>query len=171
MIVQRKIREKNGFTLMEQVVSILIVALLSGMVVIGVQLAVKAYSEVTDCANARALMTTVQTMLKNELAPAAKFINVGDSGSAVQYQSRETGRTWVIFAGDDITSAYVLADGTMSAASNFVQHTVATKRLHVGCDSITVESNGCICITGLRIERIADGKELLREEKTLIKIQ
>ena len=52
---------------METVVSLLIIVLMSGMMVTGIRLAVKVYTTVVDKANAQVLLTTTETILRNEL--------------------------------------------------------------------------------------------------------
>lgn len=87
--VRRKASRHGGFSLMEMLMSVLVISFLSVMVVTGTQLAVEANETLADAANAEALMSTCITMLRTEFETATA-VTVEADGS-ISYQRGNSG--------------------------------------------------------------------------------
>ena len=149
----RLIQNKSGFSLIETVVAMLLVVLMSGMMVTGIRLAVKVYTTVVDKANAQVLLTTTETILRNELS-SAKNIKVPDDKKAVSYQNSVTGQKWELSSpGTDIIKKLKKQDGT-TKEDRLIQETTGTKNLHIRFDKIELFAGGrYIKVSGLRVTK------------------
>lgn len=99
MIAREKLRSRNGFTLAETLLAVLILLLVSVIVATGMPAAKNAYEKVVVASNAQALLSTAATSLRNELGTAWNVIidddtsktKAGTAGSSVTYNSANTG--------------------------------------------------------------------------------
>ena len=147
----RLLQNKSGFSLIETVVAMLLVVLMSGMMVTGIRLAVKVYTTVVDKANAQVLLTTTETILRNELS-SAKKITVKDD--TVSYQNSVTGQSWELSSPDtDIIRKLNKPDGT-TKEDRLIQETTGTINLHIRFDKIELFAEGrYIKVSGLRVTK------------------
>ena len=91
-VLRGKLKEKQGFTLAEMLVTLLILLMVSSVVAMGVPSAVRAYSKVVDADNAQLLLSTTVTQLRRELS-LAKEVKLQSGSTDVQYYiNGENGR-------------------------------------------------------------------------------
>ncbi len=93
-MINRKIANKSGFSLAETLLAVLILLLVSVIVANGVPAATKAYEKVVLGANAKVLLSTTISALRDELA-TAKDLTVTDN--IITYYSADSGATSRIF--------------------------------------------------------------------------
>ena len=153
--IRRRAARRGGFTLVEMLVSLAVIAMLSLMLVSGTQLAVQANTTVTDQANAEVLMSTCITMLRNELSTAVG-VEVDGSG-VVTYQRSSTGYIVSLRSGAETTSG---SDGAMDkimiteygAERPFVSDVAATGGLCISYGKIEW-ADGKFTITNLAVRK------------------
>ena len=175
MKIIRKLKSRAGFTLAEVLAAVLILLMVSGIVAAGIPSAKTAYDKAVRAANARVLLSTTVTALRNELGKADS-ITVEDSGTAVTYYSAETGSYSRIYLGSDpgkiMIQEYIDMDGnvmkvsvpnpeggsteTAVAPRPLVSDTAATENLYICYDDSNAitwdESAGLITIAGLTVK-------------------
>ena len=95
-----KIKNRNGFSLAEALVSVLILLMVSSVVAAGIPVAQRAYFDVTNSANAQLMLSTTITSIRTELGKARDVrvtsTAAGDEGQsvtryAIQYTSHNGG--------------------------------------------------------------------------------
>lgn len=100
--VLNKIRSSKGFTLAETLLTVLILLMVSVIVARGVPAAVNAYDKMVIGANARILLSTTVSALRDELTTATDVSVVSDGGTTkVVYFSCRIGAYSQIYMGDD----------------------------------------------------------------------
>ena len=102
--MKKKLKSHSGMTLAESLVAIIILLLVSTIVMRGVPAAKSAYEKVVVGANARVMLTTAISALRNELSTAQRIENSSDKKS-ITYYSADRGATSKIYlssgSGDD----------------------------------------------------------------------
>ena len=88
MRITKKLKNRSGFSLAETLVAIIILLLVSAIVAEGVPVAQNAYDKVVVAANAKVMLSTAITALRNELATAQR-ITVKDN--VITYYSTDRG--------------------------------------------------------------------------------
>ena len=147
----QKLRSRKGaVSLIETVVTLLLVVLMSGMMVTGIRLAVKVYTTVVDKANAQVLLTTTEKILRNELS-SAKKITVQDDKKAVSYQNNVTGQKYTLSSPDaDILKT---KDGK-TEKNRLIAETTGTKNLHINFEAIELsDDKRYITVSGLTVTK------------------
>ena len=140
IMIKKKLKSKKGFSLTELLVAIAIVALLSTILVTGVNLAMRSYAAVTDESNAQVLLSTCATMLRNELANARV---IKTENNTVRYQRGDSNNVLTL----------KMADGEITVNDNqFISDVTATNDLHVSFDSITY-ADSQFTITNLAVKK------------------
>lgn len=86
MKIKRKLKNQSGLTLAEMLVATIILLLVSTIVVQGIPVAKNAYEKVVVAANAKVMLTTAITALRNELSTAQR-IEQTDNTSITYYSS------------------------------------------------------------------------------------
>lgn len=86
MKIKRKVKSQSGLTLAETLVAVLILLLVSTIVVQGIPVAKNAYEKVVVAANAKVMLTTAITALRNELSTAQRIVQI-DNTSITYYSS------------------------------------------------------------------------------------
>ena len=69
--IQIKGKNQSGFTLVEMLMTVLILSMVSAVVAGGLPMAVNAYTNVVNTANAESLLSTAMTRLRDELGTAS----------------------------------------------------------------------------------------------------
>ena len=147
-IIRKKSGRKSGFSLIETVVSLLIIVLMSGMMVTGIRLAVKVYTTVVDKANAQVLLTTTETILRNELSTAR---NIEKQTDGISYQNSVTGQKCTLSSPD--TDILKIQDGKTDE-KRLIQETTGTKNLHIRFEKIIFSTDGrYITVSGLTVTK------------------
>lgn len=89
---------KKGFTLVEALIALLIMATVLSMVAYGIPMATKAYKDVVDSADAETVLSTTMNTLRNELANASTITTISNG---IKYQRSSTGVEADIFYNAD----------------------------------------------------------------------
>ena len=151
----KKRRRQGGFTLVEMLAALLIMVLIALITAGGIPLVLNAYNRVVDESDARLLLSTTVTELRNELA-AATEINVSADGTAVEYRSPATGAASRISLdssnGQIMLTRFAGLDTTSSQfdSRSLVSEKAITKNLSLGYEEITF-SDGIVNISGLTV--------------------
>lgn len=104
MRIRRKLRDSAGFSLAETLLATLILMLVSLLLANGVPTAKNIYERVTVSANAKVLMSTAISALRNELG-TAKNIKVNRSEKWLSYYSTDISARSRIYLYDDAEGA------------------------------------------------------------------
>ena len=78
--MKERLRDRRGFTIVELMVTLLILVMVTGVVAGGIPVAVNAYEQAVDVANAQVLLSTTITALRNELEMATEVASAGTDG-------------------------------------------------------------------------------------------
>lgn len=97
----RKIRNKKGFTLAETLLALTITLMVAGLLAGGIPLALNAYHKVVDSANAKTVLATLTTELRDELA-LAKNMPITSNGEKLTY-TNTMGKETELFKVDSTT--------------------------------------------------------------------
>lgn len=100
MRIRRKIRSQSGLTLAETLVATIILLLVSTIVVQGIPVAKNAYEKVVVAANAKVMLTTAITALRNELSTAQRIELTSADDKSITYYSADRGATSKIYLSD-----------------------------------------------------------------------
>ena len=158
-IVLNKFKKKNGFTLAETLITVLILLMVSGIVAGGVPAAANAYIKAVDAANAHVLLSTTVNALRDEFSTAWD-VSQNDSGAIMYYssdtgsQSRITVENGVIMLQEYVKDE-LLADAKTVAARPIVSEaTTIHGKLSVICSGITYEkTKSLVTVTGLQVNK------------------
>lgn len=74
-----RIRGRVGFTLVETLLALMILVILTGIVAMGIPVAFRTYTDAVNCSNAKVLLSTTSTILRDELSMAQKQVTIGDN--------------------------------------------------------------------------------------------
>ncbi len=96
--IKKRLRSSGGFTLAEILIVILILLLVTAVVVAGIPAAQRAYTKITDSANAQVLLSTTMTRLRDELGTATD-VKVDVSANTVTYLCADGSRSEISFDG------------------------------------------------------------------------
>ena len=160
-----KIKKNSGFTLVETLITILILLMVSSIVAAGIPVARNAYNKVVLAANAEVLLSTTASALRNELA-TAKNISTPDSGTdeikdtVITYYNELLNATSKIYCSENDSSSVTLqryADTSLgNKAGNekvrLVSPEAATSNLIVKYDSVSY-SDHIVIFKNLRVEK------------------
>ena len=145
-----KRNNKQGFSLTELLVAVLILSMVSAVVAGGIPVAKDAYEKITVSANAQVMLSTTITALRNELCTAS---DIRISGTTVRYYSSSIENDSELLIGKEKTDTahdtillkqyadYEKADDNVRA---LVSKAVGDKQLYVTYTSVT---NGSGIIT------------------------
>ena len=167
-MIKRKLKDRRGFSLAETLLAVLILLLVSLIVANGVPAAVAAYEKVSLGANAKVLLSTTISALRDELATATSVEVTdattvtyygADKGAASEISIEETDGIPVIklkeYASADPTDfegETAIYGTTVIKDRNLVSAKAATNDLFVTYQSISyVPGNESITINGLRV--------------------
>ena len=86
--ITSKLNRHGGFTLVEVLMSVLILAMAGGVVAGGMPAAVDAYVKVVDHANAQVFLSTTMTRLRDELSTAQK-VKINSEKNRIEYTNSQ----------------------------------------------------------------------------------
>lgn len=104
MRIRRKLRDRSGFSLAETLLATLILLMVTLLLANGVPTAKSLYERVTVSANARVLLSTAISALRNELG-TAKGIRVNKADKWLSYYSTDISARSRIYLYDDTEGA------------------------------------------------------------------
>ena len=155
--ISRRLRDRRGFSLGELMLTLAILLLVTGMLANIIPVAKDVMDRTVDAANARTLLSTTVTVLRDELSIAQRVEEKNDT--EVYYISGKTGAKNKIFpgaAGESIQIQEYLDRDGLSLASDatrpLVSDAAATGELRTTYTGIAYnEANGVYEITGLQV--------------------
>ena len=157
-ILNKRKREKAGFTLSETLIAILILLMVSAIVAGAIPAASNVYVKTVDAANAQLLLSTTMTVLRDELGTATS-IKVEDA-STITYRSGKNGcaKIQVVSTGTD-PGLYIwhgeykdgIPDFTNSTPRLLVSKKAATEGMVVSCTFS--ESGGVVTVSDLSVKK------------------
>ena len=161
----KKLKNQSGFSLAETLLAVLILLLVSMLMANGIPVVRTVYKNVTVGANARVLLSTTISALRNELG-TAKDIVVDSSGMSVSYYSVDTHATSTIYLNGEpgkkptiMIREYTddgVYSGTTDTRRNLVSHSAANKDLYVTYTGITAGTGinkDIVTFNGLQVKR------------------
>ena len=142
-MIKKRLLNKNGFSLGELLIAILILLLVTGIVAGGVPAAIRVYNKVTETANAQAYLTTTTTSLRDML-DTAKDVSVDTANKTITFIGQD-GMKYVLTL-SDTGMTYVIKNpfdvGTPSDPYNLVSLKTGTeKEFYAVCDSVSYDDN------------------------------
>ena len=158
-ILNKRKRERAGFTLAETLIAILILLMVSAIVAGAIPAASNVYVKTVDAANAQLLLSTTMTVLRDELGTATRIETSSDS-KTITYRSGKNGcaKIEVVSTGTD-PGLYIwhgeykdgIPDFTNSTPRLLVSKKAATEGMVVSCTFS--ESGGVVTVSGLSVKK------------------
>ncbi len=182
--VIKKIKNQKGFSLAEMLLAILILLLVSVIVANGVPAAQSAYEKVVIGANAKVLLSTTISALRDELATATN-VTVATDKKTITYYSADKGAASELYIVEENGIPVIKLKEYSSAdpiefnedktiysdkVRNLVSEKAATGDLYVTYDSIenyTIGDESTITIKGLKVGRKSKTTELATADLTI----
>lgn len=158
-LVLNKFKNKNGFTLAETLITVLILLMVSGIVAGGVPAAANAYIKAVDAANAHVLLSTTVNALRDEFSTAWDVSQ--DGSGAIMYYSSDTGSQSRITVENGVImlQEYVI-DELLDDAKTVARRPIVSEattihgKLSVICSGITYEkTKSLVTVTGLQVNK------------------
>ncbi len=158
-LLSRENRKRQGFSLSETLVAILIVLLVASVVAAGMPAAEKAYFKVMESANAQMLLSTMLTEFRNELS-TAKDITV--TSGTINYTNPITGSSSIAFAVDPETEKLGISlstydelqakDDKVVKERPFVSDATKTGSLYMDEAPTVAYADGIVTISNIKIK-------------------
>ena len=184
MKVIQKLKNKAGFTLAEVLAAVLILLMVSGIVAAGIPSAKNAYDKAVNAANAKVLLSTTVTSLRNELGKASNITLgavAGGNSTSISYLSGENGGISTISLAGDSPSKIMIQEymnqdpenGQISAGSvsarPLVSDAAATGQLYVTYTSIEhADDSNIVTIHGLTVKDGANSDRVMASLDSLV---
>lgn len=154
----KRTRARAGFSLMETMITVLILLMVSSVVAAGVPLAMNAYRAVLNAANAEVLLSSTVTRLRDELGEATD-IAVGDDNASITFTGANGFRCMLYLGGEE---GIMLREtvGEEERTRALVSRAASNQNLHTeysgaGGGAISY-SDGVIVINNLSVKNGAD---------------
>ncbi|MBQ6493127.1 MAG: type II secretion system protein [Erysipelotrichaceae bacterium] len=160
-------RSKQGFTLAETLLAMLILLMVSGLMASGIPTAINIYHKIVDASNAQALISTTMTELRDKLALAQDFEN--SSATVITYTGDNGRKHELSF--DENVGIYIndiTGDG-QDDSRLLVSDPAASKNLYVSFDSIKYEE-GVVAVKNLKVKRKNSTVEYVEIDEYMIKV-
>lgn len=143
MRTKRKLHSRDGFTLAESLIAILILLMMSAIVAAGIPMAKRAYDKITVSANAQVLLSTTITVLRDELGTAQEVVVDTNNNTVTYYDSNNS--SFSMISKND-TQGVMLEQNigvylTGTGARPIVSTERATKNMYVKYQSVTPQMN------------------------------
>lgn len=156
-------RNNGGFTLVEMLVTILILTLTSTLLAMGIPVAADTYQKTVKTANAQVALSTTITVLKSELGMAQSIENE-DATGRVRYRTSEgymasignAHNTDGNHVSNGLDKKYLTETGSEAYDYGLISDSAITNDLRVVCDSIAkVDGSDEVIVTNLRVYDVA----------------
>ena len=123
------LKRRNGFTLVELLMAVLILLMVSSVMAGGIPVAIQAYYKIVDSANAQVLLSTTMTKLRDELGTAVTII--GHTDKSITFTNASGNQSVIIFnsSGTEGPGIYIteIAGPVDDEGSNKVEHLLVSK--------------------------------------------
>ena len=180
-----KKRKRSGFTLAETLVAILILLMVSAIVAGAIPTAANVYTKTVDAANAQVLLSTVITVLRDELGTAVS-VTVPGGGTAIDYVNGNDGYRRIKLkvaassddedsegeGSDELAPGIWLYNGQVDLDSGAITYVnprlivsgkAVTNNLIMTFGSVAKDADGVITFTDLAVNR-TDGATLAKRD-------
>ncbi len=187
-ILKKRKRSQAGFSLAETLIAILILLMVSAIVAGAIPTASNVYTKTVDTANAQVLMSTVVTVLRDELSTATI---ISATGTTIEYINGNDGYRKLVLQGkgtnaDDPAAGIWLCVGELkenpsthkesieypapgkAGARLLVSGEATTKNLSVKFDSVSY-SNEMVVFSKLKVERSGSSTPLASRDSLRIR--
>jgi len=143
--ITRKLN-KQGFTLTELLMTVLIMAIAAAVVAAGMPVALRAYKNISMKAEAQVFLSTSLSELKAQLSTAS---NVKVSGTSITYKDRDTGLA---------SSLALSSDGVVLQKGTYGSELLVSKEASSGCvfsweTASYSKSNQLLTLSNISVER------------------
>ncbi len=145
--LKKRLREERGFTLLELLVSTFVLLLATSIVATGIPVARNAIMRLVDTANARTLLSTTTTVLRDQLGFANSITPSGD-GKSVTFIDGRTGSQSVIYLAkkDGYTDIYIQEFSTYPADKRPEPRVLVTTprtgaKMHIAFDTVAADAS------------------------------
>lgn len=98
--IRKKLNSRQGFSLAEMLVTVIILVLATAIVASGIPAAMNTYKKITAKSNAELLLSTTLTEFRTEFC-TADGIEINSTSKAISYSDSATGNVSKIYNGDD----------------------------------------------------------------------
>lgn len=166
-----RLKDRHGVTLVEMLLTTMILLMVSAVVAGGVPAAANAYLKILDAANAQILLSNTVTSLRSELAVATN-VETNDSNEVTSYTGGGSG--WKkklinsaegIKTDDTVSDAGAMGRGVQLLVPKAMSGTVRTSALVSSFESITYDKiTGVFTIKALTVKK---GDQTLAEIENL----
>ena len=177
MRLVHRLDNRDGFSIAEMLVAILILLMVSSVVAGGIPVARDAYNKVTVSANAQVVLSTAISALRNELAVAS---DVEIEGTSVSFTNPDTGgKTTISCDSDDIKIQDTISIGIVTGKPSDKRLLVTlasagNDKLHVTYESVgtsdSITNNGIITFTNLQVKREGDTTARVKLDSLSVRI-
>ncbi len=184
--MRQKLKNRDGFTLAETLLAVLILLLVSLIVATGVPVAANAYKKVVLTSNAQVLLATTVDELRDEIGTAwdVKTPSNGECTS-ISYYSGDTGAMSVLSVKNkriyvqeyaEAVEFDVLSLGNKAAEKerqlpSTVDNTTFASDLYVMFDSLSY-SNGIVTFENLNVYKVSDNQKVTTwDDNGILKVQ
>lgn len=140
---------KKGFTLVETLVTVIILLILTAVATRVISTAVSNYREIVDGANAQLLLSTTISELRDELTMSTEISCDEDNGYIISYTSSRTGDINTI---SNSANGLWLTEYSGDEERLLVSRHAANMNLKCSYETAAYE-NGIITISGLKVKR------------------
>ena len=155
------IKGREGFTLGEALVAVIILLLATSIVVAGIPAAIRAYDNVVVASNAEVLLSTTMSALRNELSTAKDITtsSEADKKTEIIYYNQASKTLSKIYVGNDgasndnIMYQIKASNGTTGSRRLISKEASDSKmKLHVTYSSVDYDhNNGLVTFSGLKV--------------------
>lgn len=165
--INKRKKNKNGFTLAETLMAMLILLMVSGIIAAGIPVAKDAYTKVVRVSNAEVLLSTTVSTLRNELGTATSVERTTADGEGytnytiTYFNGTRRSSARIYFKnGDEVWLQRYYGDNIdpsvkESEPEKLMSSTVSTKDMIVTCDSVSY-SNGIITFNNVAVKAGSD---------------
>lgn len=163
---RRSRRASLGFTLTETLIAVAVLVIITAVLAGVLPIALRAYRDTVDGANAQLLLSTTMTALRNELSEASGIEASAGGSASVLYENRRGCRTVLSNSADGICLHEYPdpAEQPDGIERLLVSKEAATSRLHAEFETIRYDrSSGLVTVSQIVIKnregRVLDGPQ------------
>jgi prepilin-type N-terminal cleavage/methylation domain-containing protein len=167
--LKKRLREERGFTLVELLVSTIVLLLATSIVATGIPVARNAIMRLVDTANARTLLSTTTTVLREQLGFANSITPSADSKSVTFIDGRTGGKSKIYLTEENgYTDIYIQefsdAKEEIRPAPRILVTTPRTgAKMHIAFESVATDANRKVAtIKKLRVIKEGETEELVK---------
>ena len=170
-MLTKRIHGKNGFTLAETLLAVIILLLAGLIVATGIPAARNAYEKVVLASNAEILLSTTMSTLRNELG-MAKDIQIAD-GKTISFYSETRKAPSEIYLKDGSEPVILIRRYALGEEENeewLISEVASTQGLYVTYENVQRNTGDTVTFHNLRVNRSSGGAGLAEREDFSVRI-